>query len=112
MEKLTQYRRAIRDLLETYAQFKPSNVPNVENQVIVDPEETHFVLISFGFEGNYFHYGVVMHFDLKDGKIWVQANNTEWEVGEELMQRGVARADIVPGFQPKAYRTYSGYGVG
>ncbi|NEP59720.1 MAG: XisI protein [Symploca sp. SIO2G7] len=40
-----------------------------------------------------------MHFDIKDGKIWIQENVTEAELGQDLVNMGVAREDIVLGFQ-------------
>ncbi|MCB9263455.1 MAG: XisI protein [Lewinellaceae bacterium] len=50
-------------------------------------------------------------FDIIDGKAWVQANNTEEMVGDDLIRRGVLREDIILGFQPEYARKYSGFGV-
>jgi len=53
-----------------------------------------------------------LHFDIINGKIWVQQNGTEWEVGEMLEAHGVPKHDIVAGFLPPELRGYSGYAVG
>jgi hypothetical protein len=38
--------------------------------------------------------------DIKDGKIWLQHNATDTDVGQELMEMGVAQKDIVLGLHP------------
>ncbi|BBC24751.1 fdxN element excision controlling factor protein [Pseudanabaena sp. ABRG5-3] len=41
-----------------------------------------------------------MHLDIKNGKIWIQINNTELDIGQALVEKGVPKEDIVIGFQP------------
>jgi XisI protein len=57
-------------------------------------------------------FGPVMHFDIKNGKIWIQWNGTEEDVGEQLVAMGVAKQDIVVGFHPPYIRQYTDYAVG
>jgi hypothetical protein len=45
------------------------------------------------------------------GKIWIQCNNTEREIVDELMEKGVERQDIVLGFIPPYARIHSGFAV-
>ena len=52
-----------------------------------------------------------MHFDIIDDKVWVQQNNTDWEVGDMLEERGVLKSDIVVGFLPPELRAYTKYAV-
>lgn len=56
-------------------------------------------------------YYTVLHFDIKDGKIWLQHNATDIDVGQELMEMGVAQEDIVLGLHPPYKRLYTGYGI-
>jgi hypothetical protein len=53
-------------------------------------------------------YGRVLPFQIKHGKVWVQNNMTEMPIVQEL---GVAREDIVLGFQAGYMREYNEYGV-
>lgn len=43
-------------------------------------------------------FGPVMHFDIQNGKIWIQYNGTEESVAERLVELGVPPSDIVIGF--------------
>ncbi len=56
-------------------------------------------------------YYTVLHFDIKDGKIWLQHNATDIDVGKELIEMGVAQEDIVLGLHPPYKRPYTGYGI-
>ncbi len=111
MDKITKYQDAVIDFLESYATRKYANMPEVENQVIADRERNHFSLMSVGWHDDDFVHSCVFHFDIKDGKIWIQANWTEIDAAEALVERGVSKSDIVLGFQPPYARPYSGYAV-
>jgi XisI protein len=36
-------------------------------------------------------YHTVMHFDIKDGKIWIQQNMTDVDVGHELVNMDIKK---------------------
>ena len=110
--KTEQYQRILQQLLEEYAQHKPVNLPDVDNQVLIDKERGHFQLVRVGWNDELFVRNTVFHFDLKlDDKIWIQANWTDVDIAQTLIERGVERMDIVLGFQPPRYRPYTGYAV-
>lgn len=56
-------------------------------------------------------YYTVLHFDIKDEKIWLQHNATDIDVGQELVEMGVAKEDMVLGFHPPYKRPLTGYSV-
>jgi hypothetical protein len=65
-----------------------------------------------GWQNKHRVFGPVMHFDIKDGKIWIQWNGTEEEVGERLVEMGIPKHDIVVGFHPSYMRKFTDYAVG
>jgi hypothetical protein len=111
MEKLSGYQQIIIDYLNEQAKIIPANLPDIESHVIVDRENNHFQLLQTGWQGPKYVFTVVMHFDIKDGKVWFQRNITEHDAVDVLMERGVAREDIVLGFRPPYARAYSGFAV-
>lgn len=110
MERLEQYRQAIRSLLEKYA-IGGEQDDQLETQVIFDREHDHYQLVSLGWQGQRRFYSCLMHLDIKDGKIWIQRNQTDRLIAQELVEMGVAREDIVLGLQPAYARPDTGYGV-
>jgi XisI protein len=65
-----------------------------------------------GWQNNRRVYGGRVHLDIKDGKIWIQQNNTEREIAEELVGMGVPKSDIVIGFHSPFKRKFTEYAVG
>ena len=48
---------------------------------------------------------------MKLGKIWLQQNTTDIDVGQELIEMGIPKDAIVLGLHPAYKRPYTGYGV-
>ncbi len=75
--------------------------------------------MNVGWQGAERIYRCVMHFDIKDGKIWLQQNltvgvasrNENRDPAEELVEMGVPKGDIILGLQMPSKRLYTDYGV-
>jgi XisI protein len=99
MDTQLKYQEAILAFLEDYANVKPSDWKNVQNQVIVDKDNNHYQLVRVGWhDGQHIHYAV-FHFDLIGNKVWVQENRTDLPIVDELEALGVPRKDILLAFQ-------------
>ena len=109
MEKLKKYETAIIAFMEDYAAGFSKQADRVETQIMLDKERHHYQLSRIGWRGNHFTHLCLFHFDIKNGKIWVQKNETEELVGDELIKRGVPKTDIVFGFQPESARSHMGF---
>jgi hypothetical protein len=80
MAELNEYQRKIQDLLIELANYVTSD-GQVESQLIFDPDRNHYQLVHVGWRNKRRIYDCVVHLDIKDGKIWVQHNGTEFDVG-------------------------------
>ena len=110
MDKITKYQDIITDYLQNYANtVKPVNLTGVESRVIADTKSNSFQLIRIGWNGKQHIFNVVLHFDIINQKVWFQCNNTDRDVVDELMEKGVEQQDIVLGFQPPYARGYLGF---
>lgn len=110
MDKLATYREFVRTLLSRYTGRDVTD-ESVEVQLILDSERDHYQWMNVGWRGSTRVYHCIMHFDIKDGKIWLQENMTDQDPAEELVEMGVPREDIVLGLQPPHKRPYTDYGV-
>jgi XisI protein len=108
MDKLKKYEAAIMKILGEYAAIKYANVVG-GNHLIADKENHRYQVVTIGWDGDRYVHDCPLHFDIIDGKIWVQQNMTEWEVGEMLEDAGVPKSDIVAGFLPPELRVYTRY---
>ncbi|MDJ0705534.1 MAG: XisI protein [Leptolyngbyaceae cyanobacterium MO_188.B28] len=83
----------------------------IENQVIFDSEYDHYLLLKAGWEGDQRIYYPVFHFDIKDGKIWIQENTTDVEIDKNLEEVGISKKEIVVGFHHPSMRESSDFAV-
>ncbi len=111
MDKLVKYRQIVQDVLREYAAVPISN-GDVQTQTIFDRENDRYQVMDIGWSNNRRVYDCDLHLDIINGKIWVQQNMTEMQIGQALMDKGVAKEDIVLGFQAPYAREYSGFASG
>lgn len=110
MVKLKRYEKAILNILEDYTQIRYSNIL-AENKLIADKQNHRYQVVTIGWDKNKFVHDCPMHFDIIDGKIWIQRNMTEIDVAEALIEQGVSKSDIVLGFLSPKMREYSDYAI-
>ncbi|MCC5646439.1 XisI protein [Nostoc sp. CHAB 5824] len=110
MDKLEQYRQYIQTILIKHGEYKPQR-EEIESELIFDPVHDHYQLMRVGWNGLSRIYHSVIHFDIKNDKIWIQHNMTDVDLAQELLEMGVPKDDIVLGLQPPYKRPYTGYGV-
>ncbi|MEO0406661.1 MAG: XisI protein [Cyanobacteria bacterium P01_A01_bin.135] len=110
MEKLQQYREVIKQILTEHA-HPYSHSEDVETEIICDSEHDHYQLTYIGWEEQQRVFNLILHFDIRDGKILVQHNGTETAIAQVLTDRGVPASDIVLGFHSPFKRQFSGYAV-
>jgi hypothetical protein len=84
---------------------------DVETQLIIDSDRDHYLLLRVGWEGEKRINHSVFYFDIKDGKIWVQENNTDIELDKDLEEMGIFKKEIVVGFHHPKMREYSDYAI-
>ncbi len=112
MDKLTKYQSILTQYLSDFAKEPPyANMPDVKTTILIDLKGNHFQAVDIGWAGVKHVFSPVFHFDIKDGKIWFQCNNTDREVIDELIEMGVENNDIVLGFQPPYVRSHSNYAL-
>ena len=110
MDKLKQYETTVLGILREYAKVRYANI-NGGNHLVADKENHRYLVLTIGWDEKKFVHDCPMHMDILDGKIWIQRNMTEWEVGEMLEAKGVPKEDIVIGFLSPKMREYSNYSV-
>lgn len=111
MDKIVKYQDILEQFLEEEAAI-PYAHQDLEREVLVDRKRNHFQLFVTGWENNKFYHNIIFHFDIKNqGKIWIQQNNTELQIADELINRGIAHEDIVLGFRHPKLRAFTGFSV-
>ncbi len=104
MDKITKHRNIIRTVVSEIAEMTPSD-KNSETQLIMDDERGHYVLFSIGWQDILREYLPFVHIDIKpDGKVWIQHDGTDLKIALWLVDKGIAKQDIVLAFQSRNRR--------
>ncbi len=109
MDRLEHYRQSIRKFLDKYVDIWREK--DIETQLVIDSERDHYLLLRVGWEGDKRINYPVFHFDIKDGKIWVQENNTDVELDKDLEEMGISKKEMVVGFHHPLMRESSDYAI-
>jgi len=113
MDTLKQYRNIVRNILTEYAHTRiPANNPEPGYQLIFDQEHDSYLLYRTGWkeELRRVHF-CVFHLDIKNDKIWVQEDATDYDIVGALEEQGIPKEDIVLAFHAPYKRPYTGYAV-
>src|SRR5437016_5868270 len=73
----------------------PAIVRDVQIETIFDEPNDHYELVYAGWNGPYRIHGSVLHFDIRDGKVWIQHDGTEGGIADELVELGIPKDRIV-----------------
>ncbi|NJK42846.1 MAG: XisI protein [Pleurocapsa sp. SU_196_0] len=77
--------------------------------LVFDDENGRYLLLSVGWDGQKrFHY-VAVHLHLKDGKFFIEWDNTPEGVALDLERVGVPKNRIVLAFYPLEHRRHGDY---
>jgi hypothetical protein len=64
-----------------------------------------------GWDGSRRIHRAVVSLEIIDGKVWLQADNTDLRIAEGLEEAGIPKGDVVLDFQPPHVRPYTEYAV-
>ncbi len=112
MDRIELYRKSIKSFLQQYAD-SINQYPElgVEVELVFDTENDRYLLMDVGWNQEKRVHHCIFHFDIKDNKIWIQQNNTDCEIDQELEEMGVSKKEIVVGFHHPSMREYSDFAV-
>ena len=108
MDRDGEYRAIVRRVLQEYRDdFTP--IETVHTEFVCDDQSGHYHIGEIGWEnGKRVNY-IMFHLDVRDGKIWVEQNNTETEIAPLLVEAGVPKEHIVIGLLPPNVRKDTEY---
>ena len=102
-------------ILTAFLQEVATDLPpgkGIHQELVIDSTRGVYLLMHTGWSRGRRVYGCLLHFAVRDGKVWVEHNGTEIEVADELEKRGIAKELIVFGFHPPEMRQYTEFAIG
>jgi len=110
MAKLEKYREKVQQLLSNY--FERFSRPEEDTlELIFDTTREHYMLMDAGWLGQRREYGILIHLNIKNQKIWIQHDGTEAGMANELLEMDIPKEDIVLGFHSPFMRQHTEFAV-
>ncbi len=113
MEKVKKYKKLTFTILnEIYQDLLNNPNKTVKPHIIKDDTSGHFLLYLDGWKGARRMYGCFVHIQItEEGKIFLNLDNTDMEIGRKLLDNGVSKNDLVLAFISPSRRADTGYAV-
>ena len=110
MNKTDHYRTVIKQILSQHAEYAPSH-GDIETIPTFDERHDSYMLMDIGWGTTGRVFSVPIHLRLKQGKIWIERDNTDAGIADELVELGVPKEDIVLGFYRPSRRKITDFAV-
>lgn len=113
MDTLNQHRAVVLNVLTEYVNQRQNNKQEgIETVLLVDEQHNHYEVKTFGWREEKHLYFTIFHFEIKpNGKIWIHANNSDYDIIGDIEAQGIPKSEIVLAFQAPSYRPYTGYAL-
>lgn len=112
MGKLEKYRQLIKDYINYYVEIdkrQPSS--KFESVAVFDDEGGNYQYLSIGWAGKKRHFYTHLYARIYNDKIWIEEDLTEYGLGNELVEKGVPKSDIVLAFHSPEMRELTDFAV-
>ena len=110
MDRDREYRGVVRCVLQEFADCA-APYGDLHGEIVCDDASGHYHVGEIGWENGKRIERIFVHLDVRDGKIWIEQNNTETEIAPLLVEAGVPKEHIVIGLLPPNVRKDTDYAV-
>lgn len=108
MDKLSQYRLVIEQLLTDYYNMANSKSAQSDSEVsdrlALDRDHDQYIWLRFGWSNQQKIQHIIMYLCIKNGKIWIEEDATDLCIVDDLLAANIPENDIVLGFHPPKKR--------
>lgn len=111
MDKIKLYQQSIEEIYRDIAEAYKGTTNPLDVHLIFDEENHHYQLLMLGWQGDDYIFQCLVHIDIRQGKIWIQWNDTEYTITENLLKKGIPATEIVLGLKHPDYRQYTDFAV-
>lgn len=109
MERLSHYRQVITTVLSDVAEATAQDA--VETLSLFDSTRDNYLLLAVGWDGVRRIHHIIAHLRIRNEKIWVEADNTNAELVQQLLGSGVPKEEIVLAFYSPQKRAITEFAV-
>lgn len=98
MNSITQLSDVVKEVINRYAQLKPSH-GDIRLDTVFDDEQGHYALMQVGWDRDRRVRGNLIYITLQDNRVIVEYDGMECGIIEDLAASGVASDQIILAYQ-------------
>lgn len=98
MDSITQLSNAVKEVINRYAQLKPSH-GDIRLDTVFDDEQKHYALMQVGWDRERRVRGNLIYITLQDDRVLIEYDGIECGVVQDLIALGVASDQITLAYQ-------------
>lgn len=99
MDSISKFNQIVTDALDAYARKLNRVLPEERQlQTIYDHKQMRYMLVTIGWRGRRRVLSVEIYIRIENGKIWIEADETEDGISTELLAQGIPNTSIILGF--------------
>lgn len=116
MDKLKQYREIIKEVLTHHyrlatTQPHATDSSEVSDRLAFDENHDHYLWFRFGWSEKQQIQHILIYISIKNNKVWVETDVTNFGIVDELLAAGIPQNDIVLGFHPPSKRKFAEFAI-
>lgn len=116
MERLNYYSHTLKTLLEHYYSLSQNQPPSGRNEaiaehLILDTKRHHYLWLRSGWDDTKRVQHIILYLRIDGGKIWVETDNTDLCVVDDLLAANIPQKDIVLGFHHPSKRPLTEFAI-
>jgi hypothetical protein len=110
MDKLESFRNVIKRILTVHTQ-QSSSLGKIETVPMFDEHSDNYLIVDLGWDRTGRVHAVPLHLRIRNEKIWVEVDNTDCGIVQELLDAGISKEQIVIGFHRPERRELMDFAV-
>ena len=100
MDKMSNYRQIVKDVIVQYSRFVPSH-GNIRLDTLFDETQDRYALMQVGWNRERRVRGNLIYITLQDGKVLIEYDGIETGITQDLINQGISEEDIVFAYLPQ-----------
>ncbi|MEL6779277.1 MAG: element excision factor XisI family protein [Cyanobacteria bacterium J06597_16] len=101
MDSTTQLSDVVKEVINRYAQLKPSH-GNIRLDTVFDDDQGHYALMQVGWDRDRRVRGNLIYITLQDNRVIIEYDGMECGIAQDLIATGVTSEQIIPAYQLEA----------
>jgi XisI protein len=83
----------------------------MSDRLILDEQRDQYLWLRCGWDGKRRVQHIILYLQIQNGKIWVEEDNTNLAIVDDLLEAGIPKTDIILGFHHPSKRALTEFAL-